>query len=137
MTCNTSQCSTTFAVLVEPKDVDPGVLMITRPDSVAVQHDVVALGQHPRLNSTRFPGYSASIPLEVVDEGLLPITNVRVVLPLGLPGVLRNRLGRSRLVEHEVVEGLHVLLIPLEAVLGCHASSYLETGHFQLGSGTF
>jgi hypothetical protein len=60
-------------------------------------------------------------PLEVVDEGLP--TNVRVVLPVSLPGLLRDRLGRSRLVEHKVVEGLQVLLVPLEAVLGCHASS--------------
>jgi DNA-binding NarL/FixJ family response regulator len=45
MTCKTSQCSTIFAVLVEPEHVDPGVVMLTRPDLVTVQHDVVALGQ--------------------------------------------------------------------------------------------
>jgi hypothetical protein len=32
------------AVLVEPEDVDPGGVMVTRPDLVTVQHDVVALG---------------------------------------------------------------------------------------------
>ena len=28
-----------LAVLVEPEDVDPGVVMVTRPDLAAVQHD--------------------------------------------------------------------------------------------------
>jgi hypothetical protein len=49
-----------LAVSVEPEDVDAGILIVTRPDLVAVQHDVVALAS-ARLNSTRFPGYSAAI----------------------------------------------------------------------------
>jgi hypothetical protein len=36
-----------LAVLVEPEDVDPGALIVTRSDLVAVQHDVGALGQRP------------------------------------------------------------------------------------------
>jgi hypothetical protein len=95
--------------------------MITRPDLVAVQYDVV-LGQRA-LELHALPRILRRDPLEVVDEGLLPITNVRVVLPVSLPGLLRDRRGRSRLVEHEVVEALRVLLVPLEAVLSCHASS--------------
>jgi hypothetical protein len=35
-----------FAVLVEPEHVDPGVVMLTRPDLVTVQHDVVLARVH-------------------------------------------------------------------------------------------
>ena len=34
-----------LAVLVEPEEVDPGVVMVTRPDRVTGQDDVVALGR--------------------------------------------------------------------------------------------
>jgi hypothetical protein len=53
-----------FAVLVEPENVDPGVVMVTRPDLVTVQHDVVVLGQgtptkvRPSLDPRRQAGNS-------------------------------------------------------------------------------
>jgi hypothetical protein len=34
-----------LADLVEPEDVDPGAVKVTRSDRLTVQHDVVALGQ--------------------------------------------------------------------------------------------
>ena len=39
-----------LADLVEPEDVDPGVVKVTRLDRVTVQHDVVALGQGTPTN---------------------------------------------------------------------------------------
>jgi hypothetical protein len=73
-----------LAVLVEPEDVDPGVVMVTRPDLVAVQHDVVALGQGA-LDLDALAGVLRGHSLEVVNEGLLAVANMRVVLSVGSP----------------------------------------------------
>jgi hypothetical protein len=83
-----------LAVLVEPEDVDPGVVMATRPDLVVVQHDVVALGQGA-LDLHVLAGVLRGRSLEVVDEGLLAVANMRLVLCVGFAGLGGDRLGGS------------------------------------------
>jgi len=83
-----------LAVLVEPEDVNPGVVTVTRPDLVAMQHDVVALGQGA-LDLDVLAGVLRGHAFEVVDEGLLAVANKRVVLSVDFVGVGGDRLGRS------------------------------------------
>ncbi len=49
-------------------------------------------------------GVLARHPLEVLDEGVLPVADVRVVLDVPVPDVALDRFSRTALVEHQVVE---------------------------------
>jgi hypothetical protein len=55
-----------------------------------------------------------SHPDEIVDERLLAVRHHRIVLGVGFAGVEADGLLWLALVEHEVVEGLHRLLVALE-----------------------
>ena len=82
-----------------------------------------------RLNSTRLPGYSARHPLEVLDERLLAVADVRVVLDVLRTGVPLDRLARPAVVEHQVVEGLGGLLVGG----GAHAGDCRRRGKRVIG----
>lgn len=68
-------------------------------------------------------------PLEVLDEGLLAVAHARVVLALLRPGVAFDRLRRSVLVEHQVVEVDDVLLVSRGDRFG-HLGDNTATAHF-------
>jgi len=100
---------------VEAENVNASPVAVVRPLLVTVENHVVAIANHPsELDSLAWVLGGHSV--EVLDEGLLAICNHRIVLDVGVPYVFLNGLGRLALVEHEVVEGLRVLLVPLEVV---------------------
>jgi hypothetical protein len=84
-----------------------------------VEHDVVALGDRPHeLDAlARVLGGHA---VEVVDEGLLAVSDVWVVLGVSLARISLDRFCRTAVVEHEVVERHHVPLVGLQI---CHTQS--------------
>jgi len=77
------------AVVVEAEDVDPGVVLVAGSVLEAVQHDEVSLGDGAlELDAlSRVLGRHA---LEVVDERLLPVADVRVVLGVMTADVARR-----------------------------------------------
>ena len=84
-----------FAVAVQPEDVHPGVLQISGPGLVAVKDDKVAFC-NDALEIDPLAGILGRHPLEVLDEGLLAVTNMRVVLGVGIAPVALDRLGGVR-----------------------------------------
>ena len=82
-----------LAVVVEPEDVDAGVLVVAGPGLVAVQDDEVALGDHP-LELDSLARVLRRHPLEVVDERLLAVADLRVVLDVLGTGVALDGLAR-------------------------------------------
>ncbi|CAM5250732.1 NAD(P)-binding domain-containing protein OS=Streptomyces tendae OX=1932 GN=GUR47_18335 PE=4 SV=1 [Streptomyces tendae] len=103
-----------LAVGVEAEDVDARVLLVG-PGLVAVQDDVVAVGEGTPVFDAlaRILGGHA---LEVVDERLLAVADVRVVLDVGVASVLVDGLCGAALIEHQVVERLGSGLVLLRVV---------------------
>lgn len=89
--------------VVEAEDVDAGVVIVARPMLVAVQHDQVTLDDRA-LDLDALAGVLRGHPIEVVDERLLAVGDVRVVLRVGVAGEPLDRLPRQASVEHQVVE---------------------------------
>lgn len=73
------------AGLVEAEDIDAGVLLVG-PGLVAVQDGVVAVGEGA-LVLNAFARVLGGHALEVVDERLLAVADVRVVLDVGVADV--------------------------------------------------
>jgi len=63
--------------LVQPEDVDAGVVGVAGPALVTVPDDVVALGDSS-LELDVLAGILGGHPLEVLDERLLAVADVRV-----------------------------------------------------------
>src|SRR5688572_14462342 len=105
-----------LAVLVEAEDVDTGELLVARPRLVAVEGHEVAVGQRS-LELHPLAGILERHPLEVRDERLLSVLDVRVVLDVVVADVALDRLCRAGPVEHEVVERLGVLRVLLQAIV--------------------
>ena len=101
------------AVLVKAEDVDTGVLVVTRPELVAMQDHVVALADHP-LELDPLAGVLVSHPEEVVDERLLAVRHLGVVLDVGGRGVPLDGFGGTILVEHEIMKLDRVGLVALD-----------------------
>jgi hypothetical protein len=91
------------AVCIEPEDVHPGPIPVTRSPLQRMQHDKLALGQDPfelDMLPWVFPGHAR----EVVYEPCFTVRYHGVVLNVDLAGILLNRCGRLALVEHEFVK---------------------------------
>jgi hypothetical protein len=108
-----------LAVGVEAEDVDAGPvavpITVARPLLVAMQDHVVAFGKHPlddHVLAWKFLGHA----LEVGDEGLLAVGHQWVVLNVLGADKAPNRLGGFALVEHQVVEVDHGLLVALQLI---------------------
>src|SRR5215218_3195876 len=84
-----------------------------------MQDDEVALGDRA-LELDALPRVLRSHPVEVVDERLLAVADVRIVLDIPVAGVALDRLCRPAFVEHEVVERDYRRLVPLEALVVLH-----------------
>jgi hypothetical protein len=83
------------------------------PGLVAVQHDVVSLGDHAfelHVLARELGGHAD----EVIDEGLFAVADVGIVLDVHVAGVERDRIGGTALVEHQIVESGDGLLVALE-----------------------
>jgi hypothetical protein len=113
-----------FAILVETEDIDarPIFVAIRRSVLITVQYNVVALGDDA-LEVHAFPGVLLRHTLEIVDERLLPVCYVRIVLEVDITRVPLYRLGGLALVEHQVVEAHHGLLVALELI--AHRRAFL------------
>jgi hypothetical protein len=73
-----------LAVAVEAEDVDARVILVAGPVLVAVEDRKVALG-YSALELDPLCGVLGGHALEVVDEGLLAVRDVRVVLDVDVP----------------------------------------------------
>jgi len=105
-----------LAAVVEAEDVDAGIIFVAGPLLMAMQHDMVSLGDHAlevHALARILPGH----PLEVLDERLLAIGHLGIVLSVGVCGVLLDGFSGLALVEHQVVERLDGLLVPLQAIV--------------------
>lgn len=104
---------------VEAEDVDacPVSVRARRPHLVAVQDHETAFGHRP-LEEDLLAWELLCHSLEVLDEGFLAVSDVRVVLGVRIPGVAFHRLSRLALIEHEVVERDRVLAVLLRR--RCH-----------------
>ena len=80
------------ARVIEAEDVHPRILQVPQPDLVAVQDHMVTVGKRP-LELDPLPGVVLGHPDEVVDERLLAIGHLRVVLDVGVAGVLLDGVG--------------------------------------------
>jgi hypothetical protein len=87
-----------LALRVNAEDIDACVLMIARPDLVTVQDHIVALAECA-LELDALARVLGCHAFEVIDEGLLAITDMRVVLDVGRAGVRGDGLSRMRLVK--------------------------------------
>ena len=97
------------AVSVEAEDVDAGVLLIW-PDLMTVEHDLVAVGE-TAFELDPLARVLGTHTLEVVDEGFLAVSDVRIVLSILRARVAFDRLSRLVLIEHQRVERNHVRLV--------------------------
>ncbi len=84
-----------LAARIEAEDVDARVLLFG-PELVAVQDDVVAFGKGA-LEFDALAGILGGHALEVVDERLFAVGDVRVVLDVGVTDELLDGLGRAAL----------------------------------------
>ena len=84
-----------------------------------MQHDVVAL-RDDALELDALTGVLSGHPLEVVDERLLAVADVRVVLDVDVARVPVHRFGGPGCVEHEVVEGRNCRLVALQPLALVH-----------------
>ena len=105
-------------VLVEPENVDPGVILITGPLLKTVQHNVVSLGDHP-FEVNAFAGVLGSHSLEVGNEGFLAIAPMRIVLDIPIAHVLLDGFPRLALVKHQGIEALGIFLVFFQAIVHC------------------
>src|SRR5438128_11174332 len=99
-----------LAVVVEPEDVDCAVVVIPGPVLEAMKYDDVAFADGS-LELNALAGVFGRHAVEVVDERLPSVADTRVVLCVAGADVPLDRLSRTALVEHEVVEGLRVRLV--------------------------
>jgi hypothetical protein len=76
---------------------------------------VIAFGDHP-FEFHSLAGVIASGFLEICDEPFFAISDTRIVLDVLLSRILLDRLPRATLIEHQVVESHHVLLVALQVV---------------------
>jgi len=99
-----------FATLIEPEDVDSGIIMVSRPVLEAVQHHEIAL-RNGALELDAFAGIFARPALDAADKGPLPVANMRVVLDVGNAYALLNGSGGFVLIEYQIVKRRHVLFV--------------------------
>ncbi len=99
----------------ESKDVDAGPDVIAGPFLAAMKHYIVTFGDDP-LEFNALARILARGLFKVVDEALLAVRNTGIVLYVLISGVAFNRLTWAALVEHEVVESDHILLVPFQVV---------------------
>jgi hypothetical protein len=82
----------------------------------AVQDDVITIGQNS-FELDVFAGIFASHSLEIFYERLLAVAHSGIVLNVFSTDVLLDSFGWSALIEHEVIEDGHVLLVVLKMIL--------------------
>ena len=104
-----------LAVVIQSENVDAGPITVARPLLVAVEDNVVALGDHA------FEVYALARvvlrhPSEVGNKRLLAVRCGGVVLNVNIANIPCNCLPGLSLVEHQVVKRHHVLLVLLLSI---------------------
>ena len=102
---------------VQPEDVYAGPLpvLVGGPFLMTVQDHVVPLGDHS-LERDMFAGILVRHELEIGDECLFALGNMRVVLNVLRTDVPLDACARVVLIEHQVIEGFYSLLVSLQAL---------------------
>jgi hypothetical protein len=95
---STSQGSTILPLASSQKSVNPRVVVVARPLSVAKQHNEVVFHDNP-LEVDALTRIIVCQSPKVVDEPLLSIPYGRIMLNIGFPNVLLHRLLRFAMVE--------------------------------------
>lgn len=115
-----------LAVLVEAEDVDacPVLVLVSGPHLVTMENDAVALCDRA-FEVHAFARLRLGHALEIVDKGLLPICDVRVVLGVGVPHIALHRFRWLALIKHQIIERHRVLSVAFESVIHLQIS-----GHF-------
>src|SRR5688500_3016061 len=109
-----------LAVVIQSEDVDASPIAVAWPLLVAMQYDVIPFGNHA-LEVDAFAGIFLRHPRKVCDKRVLAIRYRWVMLNVDISDVARDRFSGLALVEHQVVELHHVLLILLQTV--CHQNT--------------
>src|SRR3954471_200553 len=107
---------------VDAKDVNAGPVpvFVGGPLLVAVQDHEVALSDDT-FEVHAFAGILAGHALEVINEGLFAILDMRVMLDVGASGIASNGFRRLALVKHQIIERLYVGLVALQSFAGGHS----------------
>jgi hypothetical protein len=80
-----------------------------------MQHDEITLGESA-LDVHSLARILTRHSEEIVNERLLAIPDGRIVLRIGISDKPLDCLGGFTLIEHQIVEGLRVLLIPFKLI---------------------
>jgi hypothetical protein len=100
-------------LFVEPEDVDAGPDVIAGPMLATAKNYIVAFSDSPFEFHT-LAGVIARGFLEIGDEAFLPVSYTRIVLDVAISRVSIDRFAGAALVEHEIIECHHVLLVALQ-----------------------
>jgi hypothetical protein len=114
-----------FAVVIEPKNINACPIGVPWPLLITMQDHIVSFGNHPLKLDTL-----AWIVLchlrEVRDESLLAISNRGIMLEIGLSCVSLDCLGGLTLIEHQIIELRHRLLVAFQLLI------HSEPGHVSM-----
>ena len=113
-----------FPVVIEAKNINACPIGIPWPLLITVQDHVVSFGNHP-LEVDTLAWIVLCHPREVRDEGLLAISNGGIMLDIDLSCVSLDCLGGLTLVEHQIVELCHCLLVALQLLIHYETPSML------------
>ena len=83
-----------------------------------MHHDEIALGDHPPELDV-LAGIFAGGLFEIVDEALLPAGDAGIVLDVIGADIALDRLARTPLIEHQVIEFRDRPLVALEPLVHC------------------
>ena len=86
--------------------------MITWPNLVTVEHYEIGFCDRS-LEVDLFPWVFRGYSLEVLDERLLPISDLEIVLDGNIAGLFLDCFAGLALIEHQVVKRLRVLFVLL------------------------
>lgn len=113
-----------FSVVIEPKNINACLIGVPWPLLVTMQDHVVAFGNHPLEVDTL-----AWIVLGHLREGgfhrLLAISHRRVMLDIDRSCVALHRFGRLALIEHQIIERCHRLLVAFQLLMHSDTPSML------------
>jgi hypothetical protein len=94
-----------FSILVQPKNVDARPIAVARPLLIAVENDVVALGDYS-FEMHPLAGILPRHPLKVGDERLFAVGDTGIVLDVDIARIFFDGFRWPALIEHQIVERL-------------------------------
>ena len=105
-----------FPIIVETKNIDSRIIIITWPFLVIVKHDEITLSNSP-FKMNPFPGVTVLHSLKIFDERLLPIRHVWIVLYVYVADILLHCVTRFTLIEHQIIKCLRRFFVFLQIVV--------------------